>query len=105
MRDTGRRLTLLALVVASAGLLFALTGAAKRVSAPRAGEEVAGARFRLDESTAHRAGAPVLPARVRAATFRFARGTTPDDRAAFLGAVADARPDARRLIDLVDGLV
>jgi hypothetical protein len=41
----------------------------------------------------------------RAATFTFAPGTADGDRAAFLTAVAHARPEARALIDAVDGLV
>ena len=105
MRESGRSLTLLALVVASVGVVFAFTGATRRIAAPPEGAEIAGARFRLDAADADRTGAPVLPAAERAATFRFAPGTAPADRAAFLAAVADARPPARRLIDLVDGLV
>ena len=38
-------------------------------------------------------------------TFRFDAGVAPADRAAFLAAVAAARPAARRLIGKVDGLV
>lgn len=41
----------------------------------------------------------------RAATFTFAPGTAAADRDAFLGAVAHAAPQARALIDEVDGLV
>jgi hypothetical protein len=55
------------------------------------------------------AASPERPRRIsaaeRAATFRFASGTSEGDRAAFLAAVADARPPARRLIGTVDGLV
>jgi hypothetical protein len=53
-------------------------------------------------------GAPELgrlTAGERAATFRFAPDVVPYDRSAFLTAVAHARPEARRLIDAVDGLV
>jgi hypothetical protein len=40
-----------------------------------------------------------------AGTFAFAAGVAPADRRAVLDAVAAARPEARRLIDLVDGRV
>ena len=105
MRESGRSLTVLALVVVSVAFAFSLSGAGRRVTAPPDGAEVAGARFRLRAADARRAGAPVLPAADRAATFRFAPGTAASDRAAFLAAVADARPPARTLIGLVDGLV
>jgi hypothetical protein len=98
-----RRLTLPAILLAGLIVALALIGA-RRGGVP-VGAEVAGARFRLDAAAAHQAGAPVLPAADRAATFRFAPGTAEADREAFLAAVADARPPARRLIDLVDGLV
>jgi hypothetical protein len=42
---------------------------------------------------------------VRAATFRFADTVTPSDREWILGAVDKARPEARQLIDDVDGMV
>jgi len=98
-----RRLTLPAILLAGLVVALALVGA-RRGGVP-VGAEVAGARFRLDAAAARKAGAPVLPAADRAATFRFAPGTAAADREAFLAAVADARPPARRLIDLVDGLV
>jgi hypothetical protein len=41
----------------------------------------------------------------RAATFTFAPGTSDYDRQAVLTAVAHARPEARKLVDDVDGLV
>jgi hypothetical protein len=46
-----------------------------------------------------------LSAEQRDGTFRFAPGATIDDERLFLIAVASARPEARRLVDLVDGLV
>jgi hypothetical protein len=97
-----RRLTLP--VLACAALAFGLVGTGVR-RAPADTAEVAGAHFRLSAVAAKRAGAPVLPAADRAATFRFAPDTAPADRAAFLAAVAGARPQARRLVGLVDGLV
>ena len=98
-----RRLFLPAIALAGVLLTLAAPGA-RRHTQPAPAAEVAGARFRLDAASARRAGAPVLPVAARAAGFRFVPGTAPTDRAAFLAAVADARPPARRLIDLVDGL-
>ena len=62
------------------------------------------AAFGLHKRQAAAAGGPVS-AEQRAATLRFAPGVTPDDRAWILAAVAAARPEARRLIDEVDGLI
>jgi hypothetical protein len=64
---------------------------------------VAGAR-RTAVSATGAAGPPGISALDRAATFRFAPGTAPADRDAVLAAVARARPPARRLVALVDGL-
>jgi hypothetical protein len=46
----------------------------------------------------------ITPA-IRAAGLRFAPGVAPRDRAWILAAISHARPEARRLIDEVDGLV
>jgi hypothetical protein len=73
-------------------------------SAPAA-SEVAGARYRLDAASAKASGARLLPQTTRRASFRFDPAVAPADRQAFLAAVAAARPDARRLVALVDGLV
>jgi hypothetical protein len=94
-----RRFSLFALAVALAFGGYAAM-ARKAATAPPAY-----ASFRIDAAAAKRDHVPVLPAATRAATFSFAAGTSPGDKAAFLAAVADARPPARRLIDLVDGLV
>jgi hypothetical protein len=67
--------------------------------------EVAGARYRLDAASAKASGARLLPESARRAGFRFDPQVAPADRQAFLAAVAAARPEARRLIGLVDGLV
>jgi hypothetical protein len=101
MRDS-RYLPLLAIVAVA----LAVGAIAARRAEPGVAEgaEVAGARFRIDAAEARRAGAPRLPAAARRAGFAFAPGTAPADREAFLGAVARARPPARRLIALVDGL-
>jgi hypothetical protein len=64
-----------------------------------------GARYRLDAASAKRAGARLLSPSQRRAGFHFAAGTARSDEQLFLAAVAGARPDARRLIALVDGLV
>jgi len=100
MREFRRLTVLVLLVTAVAGALAG--NAIHRAAQARAGTD---ARYRIDAATAHRDHVPVLPARARDATFRFAPGTPAGDRAAFLTAVAAARPPARRLIDLVDGLV
>ena len=62
------------------------------------------AAFGLHKRQATAAGGPVS-ADQRAATLRFAPGVTPQDRAWILAAVGSARPEARRLIDEIDGLV
>jgi hypothetical protein len=95
-----RRFILLALALAGAPLALLHAGAPG--AAPAASSA---GRYRLDAATARRDGLPVLPASARAATFGFAPGTAPADRAAVLQAVAGTRPAARRLVGLVDGLV
>jgi hypothetical protein len=62
------------------------------------------AAFGLHKRQAVAADGPVS-ADQRAATLRFAPGVTPQDRAWILAAVGSARPEARRLIDEIDGLV
>jgi hypothetical protein len=92
-------LLLIALVVVAAGAL-----AARRAEPTVAGAEVSGARYRIGAAEAHSSGAPRLPDSVRRAGFVFAPGTAAADRDAFLAAVAHARPPARALVELVDGL-
>src|SRR3954453_7624597 len=101
MRES-RHLLLLAVIAIALSGVFAVRRAETR---PSPGAAVAGARFRLDEAAADRAGAPVLPVAARRAPFAFAPGTADADRQAFLAAAAGARPPARRLVGLVDGLV
>jgi hypothetical protein len=101
MRES-RGFILAALVLAGAALALVL--AVARGPAPAASSS-GSAHYRVDAATAHRDGLPVLPKRTRAATFRFAAGTAPADRAAVLDAVARSRPAARRLVGLVDGVV
>ena len=92
-------LLLIALVVVAAGAL-----AAGRGEPTAAGAEVAGARFRIRAAAAQSSGAPRLPDSARRAGFVFAPGTTAAARDAFLAAVAHARPPARALVGLIDGL-
>lgn len=68
--------------------------------------QLVGARAQGPDRTT-RAGRPVVdvtPA-VRAAGLRFAPAVAAGDRAWILAAIAHARPEARRLVDQVDGLV
>ena len=66
--------------------------------------DVGGARDRLDAAAARADGARELSAEARAAGLRFDPGVAAGDQQAVLDAVASARPEARRLIELVDGL-
>jgi hypothetical protein len=92
VRDPSRILLPACLIAAAVGLLGSLAAhSGQHASGPAA---PAGARYTI---------ASLSPA-VRARSFRFA-GVAPLDQQAFLTAVAAARPEARRLIDLVDGLV
>lgn len=75
-------------------------GAPRRVVVVQAQPD--GARYRLTTTQAPGAALPVLPA---PAALRFAPGTAAPDRQSVLAAVAAARPQARRLIDRVAGLV
>jgi hypothetical protein len=88
--------------------LALLASAARSLSAQRptrVAAEIAGARYRLDAASAKRSGARLLAQSTRRAGFAFDPAVAPADREAFLAAVAAARPEARRLIALVDGLV
>ena len=51
------------------------------------------------------AGEPEITPAIRAETLHFAPEVTPADQAWIRAAIASARPEARRLIDEVDGLV
>jgi hypothetical protein len=87
-------------------LLLVVVGGSRRAhGAGAASDEVAGARYRLTAADAKRAGARLLTPALRSQTFHFAASVAPADRQAFLGAVASARPEARQIIGLVDGLV
>jgi hypothetical protein len=80
---------------------------AARPEDPAAGARLApqGARYGLDAQTAERAGLLPLTPGLRRKALRFAPGVHPLDQRAVLDAVASARPEARQLIGLVDGLV
>jgi hypothetical protein len=95
-------LPILAVVSLVLALNVVTSPRAQRSGAPA---EVAGARYRLDAAAAHGSGAQLLPDSVRRATFHFDPHVAPADRQVFLDAVAVARPEGRRVIGLVDGLV
>jgi hypothetical protein len=96
----------LALLLAIVGMVFAVVGpgGGQAGAQPSPGAEVEGARYRLDPAAAERDGAQLLGEQARAAGFRFEAGATPTQEEAFTAAIAQARPQARRLIDLVDGI-
>jgi hypothetical protein len=103
MRDPVR---VIVVVVALVVLTGAIRSARSHSATPRYRPmaPVAGAAYRLDAATARRVGARFLSEDARRATFRF-DGVAPLDRQVFLSGVAAARPEAQRLIGLVDGLV
>jgi hypothetical protein len=104
MEQLSPRIYLAVLALVGAVLaLFAVVGSRAQPSVAPA--EVDGARYRLDAADAHRYGARPLPESARRATFRFDPDVAPSVRQAFLDAVSAARPEARRLIGLVDGLI
>jgi hypothetical protein len=103
MRNAQR--TLLLVLVAAGLLAIVSVAASQRAQRAAPPSEVAGARYRLDVATAERENARLLPAEARRATLRFAPSVANGDRGVVLAAVAAARPDARRLIELIDGLV
>jgi hypothetical protein len=102
MAPQARSLALLALVGVA---LAALVLARREGTAGGVRGEPAGALYRLDEAQARRERALPLTPALRAGTFRFDAAIAPADRTVLLEAVAAARPEARRLVALVDGLV
>jgi hypothetical protein len=89
-------------------VLALLFTAGRSLSAARSGpqrSQGAGARYRLDAGGATSVAGSYLSEDIRRAGLRFEARTPPADRQVFLDAVTAARPDARRLIGLVDGLV
>jgi hypothetical protein len=97
---------LLTIFLAVVGMVFAVVGPGDGHTGaqPSAGAEVGGARYRLDPAGADRDGAQFLDHASRAGGFRFRADTAPVQRRAFMEAVARAQPEARRLIELVDGV-
>jgi hypothetical protein len=67
--------------------------------------EAGGARYRFTAAEAKRDGARLLTRKIEDASLTFAPGTDPGSQQAVRTAIASARPEARRLIDMVDGLV
>lgn len=63
------------------------------------------AAFGVHKRQAAAAGGGAVSADQRAAGLRFAPGVSPEDRTWILAAVGAARPEARRLIGEIDGLV
>lgn len=96
------RIAVLAVAFAAA---VGFLGLARRSSGPVVRTAPGGALYRMTASDAHRDGAVELTPALRQATFTFEPSVAPGDRQVLLQAVASARPEARRLIDLVDGLV
>lgn len=90
-------LAAVALLLAGLSLVRAQAPAARARGAP-----VDGARYRLTAAAARAAGVRRLPP---PAALRFAGGVAPSDERIVLDAVAASRPEARRLVDLVAGLV
>lgn len=64
----------------------------------------AGARYTLDARVADREGLRLLDEPLRSRTLTFAPDVHPVDRQAVYAALAAARPEARELLGLVDGL-
>jgi hypothetical protein len=94
------------LVVLVGVLLLVVIGGSHRAhGAAAVPDEVDGARYRLTAADAKRSGAQLLTPALRSQTFHFAPSVAPADRQAFLDAVAAARPEARQIIGLIDGLV
>jgi hypothetical protein len=98
-----RRILVAVLAAASVLALAGVAASHRQRAAPAS--EVAGARYRLDAGAAKGEGARMLAPATRRAGLRFDPSVAQGDRDAVLAAVAAARPEARALVDLVDGLV
>jgi hypothetical protein len=88
-------------VVAMVVLVVAHAGRAGHAASAPAPREL----YRLTSDGAGRPGTRELDDATRQAALRFAPGVAVLDQQAVLTAVVSARPEARRLIELVDGLV
>jgi hypothetical protein len=93
--------TVLAVLAIAGALAFALSQRAQ--TAALDGPAPDGARYRVAGGGG--AGTLELKAGLRDGTFTFAPEVSPADRALVLKAVASSRPEARRLVAMVDGLV
>jgi hypothetical protein len=100
----GRRI-LLAVVVVASVLALSSVAASHRAQRAAPASEVAGARYRLDAAAAKHDGARWLTPAARRAGLRFDPSVAQGDRQVVVTAIAAARPAARKLVDLVDGLV
>ncbi|MEA2252925.1 MAG: hypothetical protein QOG70_3167 [Solirubrobacteraceae bacterium] len=103
MREPLRVLVVVLAIVLTAGIVHAR--ASQGTARPAGAYQVDGAAYRLDAAQARRTGTIHLSDDLRRAGFRFGPDVSADDQAAILRAVADARPEAQRLIGLIDGLV
>ena len=91
-----------ALLILGGVLVFAVSQRAQ--NAALAGPPPDGARYRVDGGSGG-AGTIELGRELRDATFTFAPQTLASDRELILAAVATSRPEARKLVEIVDGLV
>jgi hypothetical protein len=100
------RLGHILLALFAAGLVAgALHGAGAPARTPARGPTVnTGAYYALTDDEARAGDRPLLSADQRAAGLRFADDVDPAWRQAVLASIAHARPEAARLIGLVDGL-
>jgi len=92
------------LLLALAALALAARAAVRPARTPAAPPAAAGAWYALDARSAQRDAMPLLDGAARDASFRF-EGVDDGWRRMVLDAVARSRPDAARLVALVDGLV
>ena len=93
--------TVLAVLAIAGALAFALFQRAQ--SAALSGPPPEGARYRVGGGGG--AGTLELKVPLREGTFTFAPQVAASDRELVLEAVASSRPEARRLVAMVDGLV
>jgi|GEM_PF-1728582 len=83
-------------------VILLLVGVALRPAPSAAVRDGDGARYRLHDGASAFAGARVLPA---GGELRFAAGIAPSDEQVVRSAIAEVRPQARALVELVAGLV
>ncbi len=93
--------TVIAVLAIAGAVVFALSQRAQ--TAALNGAPPGGARYRVGSGGGN--GTLELKGGLRDGSFTFAPQVVPADRELILGAVASSRPEARRLVGLVDGLV